>query len=486
MTQIANSWLVPGIYVEVQPQGAGGVQQQRSLLVGQKLSAGSATANVPILITSQAQAQSQFGRASMLERMVWAFLAQHPNGELWALPLDDPGGGVQATGTIAVSGTATESGTLYLYIAGQLVEVAVTSGDDATAIGDAIATAINAEDDLPVTASALTGTVTLTARHAGTIGNTIPVQINVRGQAAGEETPAGVTITITAMSGGSGDPDPANAIAAMGDSPFDYVAVPWDPVTSSSLMDDFDDEMERRWTPEVGVYGHVFTAEDDTVGNLSTSGNAQNSRHRTDVGCYQLPHPPYETAAAVCGIVHRVCEADPGIPVHGAEIDGFLPPPIQYRFTQSERNTLLNDGIAPLYESGGALRLDKWVTTYQQNDAGAPDTSYRAGNTGMILTRMARDFVVAMGPIATGKKLVNDGTRLAPGQNAVTPSIVKGLILAKAREWESQAWLEDYADFADRLVVQRNQTNTDRVDCYLYPNVGNRVEVLAATISFTP
>ena len=78
---------------------------------------------MPTLISGVADARAAFGRASMLDHMVAAFRRQNPVGELWAVALDDDGGGVKAVKTITVSSAATGAGTIALYVAGRRVAV---------------------------------------------------------------------------------------------------------------------------------------------------------------------------------------------------------------------------------------------------------------------------------------------------------------------------------------------------------------------------
>src|SRR5690606_14283898 len=120
--------------------------------------------------------------------------------------LDDPEGGSAAEGTLVVTGPATAAGTVALYIAGRRLSIAVASGDTGNSVADAIAAEINDDDTLPVTAAAVTGTVTVTARHAGVIGNDIDLRVSYY---SGEALPAGIGIAITAMAGGAGDVDVA-------------------------------------------------------------------------------------------------------------------------------------------------------------------------------------------------------------------------------------------------------------------------------------
>ncbi len=89
-------------------------------------------------------------------------------------------------------------------IAGRRVSVGVISGDAATAIATAVVAAVTAADDMPVTATCSTGTVTLTSRHKGEAGNTLNARVNYY---TGQVLPAGVAVTISAFTGGSGNPD---------------------------------------------------------------------------------------------------------------------------------------------------------------------------------------------------------------------------------------------------------------------------------------
>jgi len=181
---IAADFKLPLYYVEVDPSRAGQeILDQPALLIGQKLAAGSATADAPVVVGSLAQAQTLFGIGSMLERMVATFFKNNQAAELWCLPVVEPSAGNAATGSIALTGPSTAAGTLSVYIAGQRVQIAVAAAASATTIGAALATAINALTTLPVTAVNSSGTVNLTARWKGLTGNDIHVALNLGGVA---------------------------------------------------------------------------------------------------------------------------------------------------------------------------------------------------------------------------------------------------------------------------------------------------------------
>ena len=127
------------------------------------------------------QVGQPFGRGSILHNMAQAWFKGNRVTEAWFIGLDDAGGSVAATFTITVTGTATENGSVFLYIAGRRIVVPVVSGDVQNTIAASINTAIAASEfasELPVTAGVVANVVTLTARNGGTQGNAIDVRTN--------------------------------------------------------------------------------------------------------------------------------------------------------------------------------------------------------------------------------------------------------------------------------------------------------------------
>src|SRR6516164_7008359 len=182
--QIPSNIKVPLYWVEVDPSMAGlpnlGL---RALLVGTMLGPTLAQAmpNVPIAIGSQAQADAAFGKGSELARMFVAFFANNFANEVWGLGVPEPVGAIAATGTITVTQSPTEAGTIHLYIAGQHIPVNIAASDTTANIALAIVDEITATPDLPVTATAATNIVTLHAVWKGVTGNDIRVDLNYYG-----------------------------------------------------------------------------------------------------------------------------------------------------------------------------------------------------------------------------------------------------------------------------------------------------------------
>lgn len=476
----------PILYAEVDASQAGTpVNDQRALLIGQKLSAGSATADEPIFVSGTDAAVTLFGAGSQLARMVSAFRANDPFTELWCLPVVEPSGGDAAAGSLAFTGPASAAGTLTIYIAGQKVSVAVASGDTATEIGDAVEAAITALTSLPVTAANTDGTVALTAKWKGSTGNDIDVRLNYRGVLGGEATPAGVGVTVTEPTSGSGAPDLSGAITAMGDEPFDFIGHCF---TDSTSLDAIETELgpdTGRWAWNRRLYGHAFTSAAGSVSTLSTLGNARNDPHASIMGITGSPTPPWEVAGAFTARAAQALINDPARPIQSLELVGVMAPAIADRQTLSERNVLLYDGVSVAYvNSDGSVRIGRAITTYQKNAYDVADDAWLDVNTPATLWTVLRRIEQRMTSKFPRHKLANDGTRFGPGQAVVTPKVIRAEIIALYRELEFDGLVENVDAFKANLIVERNVNDPNRVDVLLPPDFVNQLRVLAIKAQF--
>lgn len=208
-TTVPESWRLPLFWAVVDGSMAGNlIEAHRVLLVGQMFTAGGNAGqqpqNVPTPVGSLALAAQYFGQGSMVYRMVEAFLATNTNQQLWAVGVPEPSAGVAATTSLLVNVTVGSSGVINLYIAGQLVSVAVGTTDTSTTIAAALVAAINSNKELPVTAVAggsNTARITLTCQWKGLTGNDISVVANYLGLAGGQTMPVGVSITLEDLTG---------------------------------------------------------------------------------------------------------------------------------------------------------------------------------------------------------------------------------------------------------------------------------------------
>lgn len=472
----------PGVYSEIDnSQAVRGPQSvtYRRLLLGQKLAAGTAPVSALVRVTSAPQADALFGVGSMLAGMVRAALAIDSYTELLVMPLIDNPTGVAASGTILVAGQATASGTIQLLVAGRSVSVGVVSGDTAAAIATAIVAAISAADGVPVTAAATTATVTLTSRHKGEAGNSLNVRANYY---AGQALPAGVSLTINAFVNGSGNPDLSAALAALGDEWLHTWAVPY---TDAASLAKLKTELASRYAWDREIEAHAFAAARGSQGTLGALGDSHNSQHLTIVMANDEPMPAYEKAAETMAIAAYYAAIDPARPIQNLAYSWCLAPPAANRFTNQERNLLLFDGIATTKVSAdGLMQVERLITTYKTNSAGASDISYLDSETLftlMFIRHDWRDYVLRKYP---RHKLANNGTRYGVGQAVVTPNVMKAEAIAKFREWEDLGLVENIDDFKANLIGERNASDPNRLDLLLPPDLVNQLRIVANKIQF--
>src|SRR5215831_7670597 len=189
LSQIPAGFRIPLYYVEVDPSKAGlPINRLPALLVGIKLATGTAAVNVPLPISSQAQADASFGPGSHLARMFAAYFANNFTQETWGLPIAE--GTTAAAGSITVSSPPTAAGTLHLYIAGRHVPVAVQANDTVGTVATSIGAAITADTNLPVVKGTVSaGLCPVTCKWKGTSGNDIIMSDNFYGPTGGELMP---------------------------------------------------------------------------------------------------------------------------------------------------------------------------------------------------------------------------------------------------------------------------------------------------------
>ena len=483
--QVPASALVPFTYVEIDPsRGGGSGAGFRTLLIGQRLAAGTAPAGVPIPVGSAVQARTLAGAGSMLAVMVSAYRRQNPIGQLWMVPLDDAAGAVQGTIEITVTGAATGAGTIALYIAGRRIPVALSGATATPDIATAINTAVlaaggGATGVLPVSSSASASVVTLTNRNAGASSD-----IDVRHSYQPDESlPPGAALSIAAGTAGATDPDVQDALDAVTDELFNVIGHPYN---ADASMDEIEAELTTRWGPTRQVDGVAFTAYRGTSAAATTYGNARNSPYSSVMGISTSPSSVVQWAGAIAGVVALSASADPALPFQTLPLRGILPAPLLNRFGHAERETLLSDGIAThTVDRTGVVSVERMVTTYQTAVGGVPDTAYRDVNTLFVLSFLRASFRQRFATKFGRYKLANDGTRFGPGQRVVTPSTAMAEAISLFRLWETRGLVENADAFKAALVVERNASDPNRLDFLLPPDLVNQLRVIAASISFT-
>ncbi len=473
---------VPLFYAEFRPGGTPYVSNARVLLVGQKLSTGLATANSPIMVRD-GQASGLFGSKSMLEQMYNVARRNGPLQEIWALPVDDLVGGVKAAGAFTISGApVTQAGVLAVYIAGRRVRIGIGTSDTNANLATALAAAITAADDMPVTAAVDgvdTTKVVVTARHKGTLGNAIILDLGT----LTEDGDPPVSVAITAMTGGSGDPDLVTAFGNLGDDEFDWIGAPYSDATNLGRASDLLNDISGRWSYARQIYGHYLCTNTSTVGSLSSLGNGRNDQHASIFPCRKFLSTPWEVAAAVTTQmgVHLQSAPELSRPLQTLKLIGIKGPRlVEDRLTKTDRQTLYFDGISGyMVQRDGTVCIERVTTTYQSNAWGDPDWTYLDVETmaqSMFGIRFIRTEV-------TSKHGRHALARDNPGRlpHIVTPIDIRNTVLhAYSKLVRVYGVFENETAFAEALVCEVSPNDPNRVDVGMSLDHVNQLRIVAA------
>lgn len=479
----------PGVFAEFDASQATSVliSQARAVIVAQRTSAGTAAAGSFNRIFSVDQAKELAGVGSQAADMVDIFNANNANIQLDLVLLDDSG--TAAKKTITVTGPATDSGTLNIYIGGRRIIVPVSVGDTADEIATAIDAEINLQTDLIMSSTVVTNVVTLTARNAGEWTQVIPIQVNPRTRARGgtEQNPAGTSFAIANTVTGSGNPSVSVAIAALPDKVINFFAMPYTDAANLTL---WETEIERRNDANVQKEGFGFGAKFGTVGSLVTFGNTQNARFHTiidaGVGTFNVEH---HYTAAYAGRASRISSNDPAVPWQFEQLVGIIPDFAEDQRDIDDENDLLFNGVAAsrVSECGSKLFILREITNFQLNTLGQPDVSFLDSQTPLTIQFIRQSLIAHLSSkFGKGFKLADDGAQLSKDSTAkvVTPSIVRAEVILWADLLIQDAIIENIDQFIADLVVVRSTSDVNRVDIFLPPDLVNQMRIFAAVIAF--
>lgn len=475
----------PGVFVEQKAVrgGLGGlIIPQKILIIGQYNTGKTPEDDVPKLLTGGAdQAADLYGLGSMLHIMAMAADKGRGIVPLYALPVADAGGAIAATGQITVTGTATGSGTISLYIAGKLVRVSVAKDDTYDVIAEAIADAITADVTLPVSAAADSGDVNLTSKWKGLSANGIDIDQDLGGDVEAANEPAGVTLTLTPMASGATDPTITTALAALGDTWYTLIVNPY---TADTQLDDLEEAGDARIHPLVkrpfaGLCGYA-----GTLAALTTFLDDRNSAWTTIMPVEGSPNLPAEIAAAVAGKAAAHWQAKPGVPYRGVLPD-ILSGTV--RWTYAERDALIKAG-GSTFRVGADNRVyvDALATTRTQTALGADDESWRWTET--IINIQAKIYSVEQ--LFLGEPFVEavvvDDDAITGMSYAIRPKTVKAYAIRLIDElWAARALTKERDAVVAGIVAEIDDANPGRINLLIPDVLAAGLKIIAGKIEWS-
>jgi len=423
----------------------------------------------PVNVFSDEEAAVYFGRGSQAHRMARAAIYANGYLQLAIVGLEDAAAGVAATGSLALSGTATGTGQARLSVCGVTVSASVASGDSAEVVMTALADAINTRQELPVSASVedipaegggkATGKqITLIARNKGTVGNQVGLTATVNA--------AGLTATLKAMSGGQGDPELDDALAAIFSAGHTLVISPYSDTASlrtlSTHLDKVSGPLEQRGA--VGVTGWNGTLSTGTT--LTTAVNAA----RITMGWYNGSALPNGELAAVYAAI-MASESDPARPLNTLALPGLDITGQDKWPGRTEQENALSNGLTPFEVSGSTVQIVRAVSTYVKNAMGVTDRSLMDVTIIRSLDYVRLACRTRMTQRFPREKLTD--TRLAR---------IRSELLDVLYALEALEIVENVDALKDQLIVTRNLQDDTRADATIPASIVRGLHVFAGTI----
>ena len=416
---------------------------------------------VPIQILSPSDAADKYGFGSMLHRLaIQAFLGG--NGiKTFVQPQAEAGGAVASAGKNTWTASGTVAGTVHMYIAGEYVPFQVADADDQDAVSIACVAAVEANDDLGISAAvgAAPADSEFDAKSKGPWGDDISIAFNI---GIGQEFPIGVSVVVTDMTGGSGIPDIDDALNGLGtgdDANEDFYT---DVVHGYGL----DTATMTKIAAYVGV-GNEFTGlYDKLVGRpfrVLTGDVTADSAGLTALivitdakltdranGIIAAPGSrshPGEIAAQAIGHMARINNNRAAESYVGVILSGIDPGEKADRWTSDydNRDTAVKSGISPTKVNSGAVVLQNVVSFYRPASVPVESNGYRSMRNISILQNIIYNIKVNFSQekwqgISLVENITNV-TNVVDRLKARDTAIVIDDLVALAKSFESRAWI---------------------------------------------
>ncbi|KAA6204504.1 MAG: phage tail protein [Candidatus Tokpelaia sp.] len=489
--EIPLDWVEPGTYLEARPNYAQlGLLPYpvKNLIIGQILSTGSLKEGEIVEVVNADDAISLFGAGSSGAEMVKAFRAGNSTQPLYVTGLPDDVSGVAAAGSLAFNGAVSAAAVLRFKIGGRAVKISVAAKDDMPAIATKLAAAISQDDAMPVKATAAIGTVSLTAKHTGELGNDIDFRVD----SAAAPLPPGFDVTVTAMSGGAGNPDVNKALDSLAQNWFTSLSCPWTDKANMEALALWLDEQFKAMSKRDCL---GFVARRAGFSEAVAWGKLTNCAFLSAAPIKASPTSSWQLAASLQGIAAKYLADDPARQLRTLVLPNVQAPDSADQWTEQERDLLLRNGCSSLTcTAEGAVTISRIITTYRHNNLGTADRAWLDIMTPATVSRIRYDWAAFISLNYPRSKLADDDDTSAfagrldsnglPDNAVVTPGRMKASWAGRCALYANQAWIIDVDQTIRDSIFERLPSDKNRMQSRQHINIIGNLMVFAGSLEF--
>jgi phage tail sheath gpL-like len=456
---------VPGRYIEFNTRTAVRglpANPQKMLLIASRLPKSKQPALTPVQLFSDADAANLFGQGSWAYYCVKQAFVNNPYLDLTVITVDDAVQSNPADASVTIKYLPDNSGVLTVTIGGIDCQTRVSNDDTIADVVDRIVDIIN--DANTLAAAEVDGnTILLTARNMGSIGNEIALMASFSADSADADQ---AFIDIKPFQNGAGDQDIGPALEQVAGKHYHIICSTFtDDLNARKLSDHIDlvsNAIEKRGC--IGVMGWRGTLSTGTTfANEINSGRITIAWYKNAMESNGIIAAGY--AAVIAG------ENDPARPLNTLEIKGLRKTADASWPLFAEFNSALYNGLTPLQIVNNRVQIMRAVSTYVKNATGTDDPALLD-----ITTIRTLDYV---------RDAVNQRIALRFPREKLserTPLRVRSEILDVLYQCENAEILEAVLENKDKLIVQRNPNDPNRLDAVIPADVVNGLHVLAARV----
>ena len=464
-------------------EGLAGLPQAIAIFATYDPAKTAVVANQPVRVFTGVEAGEKFGFGFPAHLAARQTLRKSGIVPVFIFPIAEAGGAVAGDGDITVTGTASSTGTISIYIGGQKISVVVPSG---TVLADAatlINSAINANINLPVTASITTpGQVDIESKYQGAIAQDIQININLT-EAEKDATPGTTALAVTDLTSGAGVPTITTALGYMGTDWYTYVVNGFG--IDTDVMAEFATFNEdNRWDTLVNKFFRAFYGSVDNLATITAITDAlpldRTNGAITSPAGYMLP---LELAALAVGQMAARNQDNPALNYSGLTLDGLVPALSSGQWTYTERNSAVEAGTSTTIVEDGVIKLEDVCMHYHKTGEDPP--AYRFA---VVIAKLA-EWAYNVDLVYTSSKyrpsiLIDDTDVGVTNPKAIRPKDALADIFKLADAANANALITKPQTTKDNSTAGIDSTNPDRLNITTLIVVSGNGRIISLTTNF--